>query len=252
MDVNQTWNSWRDKRQYLIQRHASIILTPKMISAVLVLLSAAAAQQCTPDLLIDDFAKIDQHDYEGAQRYFNLVGGDYGQVGIDATYDTVNKRVKLTSTAADNFWFSKFDLQACFNLKGYTAIQFDFEAPAGTDTSFTLTQKSADCVDRLVDSAYVGLGQPMDGTKKKITLPLSAFSKNLNGTDFDFDHLKDWTLVGTTAYFSNFVLKGNCDVPPTTTTASGKPSATGGSTSGATQAVVSVGFGLWAFVAALF
>ena len=235
----------------------AVSIFPTQMFIATVLLSAVATAQCKPDLLIDDFAKVDVHAYEGADRNFNLVGGDYGAVGITATYEPENKRVKLVSNAADNFWFSKFDLQACYNLNGYTAITFDFEAPVGTDASFTLTQKSPDCKERLVDSQYVGLGVPMDGTKKSITLPLSGFSKNLNGTDFDMVHLKDWTLVGlkpigTTAYFSNFVLKGNCNVPSSTTGASPTNGGSSNPISGAEHVVASAALGAWAFIAALF
>jgi hypothetical protein len=188
-------------------------MIPYLIFAV-----ASFAAQCTPDVLIDDFGKIDVHDYEGAMRHFNLVGGDYGEVGINATYHPSMKNVELTSTnVPDNFWFVKFDLEACFNLNGYTAIEFDIEAPPGTECTFTLTQKSPNCVDRLVDSTYIPLTHYItpNGEKQRVVQPLSEFALNVEGGSFDFAHLKDWTLVGlqpqnVTVKISNFVLKGNC------------------------------------------
>jgi hypothetical protein len=221
---------------------------------VTIIIGHVLSQTCKPDLLIDDFAKIDRHDYEGALRYFNLVGGDYGEVGITSTYDTKNKRVELLSTAADNFWFAKFDLNACFDLTGYTAIQFDFEAPKGTNASFTLTQKSKDCVDRLVDSEYIELNPPASGVKQVIVQPLQSFAKNLNGTLFDFVHLKDWTLVGlkpvgTKAYFSNFILKGNCSALGSASTTTTLTTATSTPTSSRTNSDLTTSPGLLALIA---
>lgn len=179
---------------------------------------AVVGQSCTKaDQLVDDFSKIDIHDYQGAQRYFNILGGDYGQVGITARYDTAAKNVELNADKIDNFWFTKFDLNACFDLSGYTAIQFDIVAQQGTTATFTLTQRSADCQKRLIDSQYVSLSKYItpNGMKQTVTLPLADFSKNINGGDFDFLHLKDWTLVnlnpvGAKVNISNLVLKGNC------------------------------------------
>jgi type IV secretory pathway VirB10-like protein len=47
-------------------------------------------------------------------------------------------------------------------------------------------------------------------------MSLKDFAKNIDGADFDFKHLKDWTLVnlkpvGVVIKLSNLVLKGNCD-----------------------------------------
>jgi hypothetical protein len=137
--------------------------------------AAAQAQACKPDLLLDDFKKIDYHDYEGANRYFNLVGGDYGAYRADFTYDDKAQKAIIVPTANENFWFSKFDLGACFDLTGYTGIQFDITAPAGSSLTFTLTQKAPDCVDRLIDSEYTPLSKYItpNGQKQTVLQPLS-------------------------------------------------------------------------------
>lgn len=44
-----------------------------------------------------------------------------------------------------NYWFAKFDQVACFNLAGFSAIQFDLIAPVGSNMNFTMTQKSPNC-----------------------------------------------------------------------------------------------------------
>jgi hypothetical protein len=175
--------------------------------------------QCATDLLVDDFAQIDIHDYQGSPRYFNKLGGDYGEVGILAEYSTTERHVALTPVQAKNFWFSKFDLEACFDLSRFAAIQFEIEAPQGTSGSFTLTQKSADCAERLTDSSYVPLSKYVrpNGRRQVVTIPLSDFSTNLDGKPFDFKHLKDWTLndlqpEGVTINISNLVLKGSCNL----------------------------------------
>jgi hypothetical protein len=60
-----------------------------------------------------------------------------------------------------------------------------------------------------------------NGQKQTVVMPLSDFKKNINGGDFDFVHLKDWTLnnlrpVGAAVDISNFVLVGNCIATPVT------------------------------------
>jgi hypothetical protein len=181
-----------------------------------------SANSCvTPDLLVDDFAIADVHNYQGATRNFNLLGGDYGAVGLTAEYSTTLKHVTLTSTVEKNFWFAKFDLGACFDLSPFNAIQFDMVAPVDTNAIFTLTQKSVNCVDRLVDSQYMRLSNYVtpNGQKQTVTMPLTDFAKNLDGNAFDFKHLKDWTLnsllpVGVSITISNLMLVGDCRLTP--------------------------------------
>ncbi|KAJ8323064.1 hypothetical protein BDV3_006678 [Batrachochytrium dendrobatidis] len=181
---------------------------------------------CKPDLLVDDFVKAQSAMVDGEVRPVNLLGGDYGAVGIEWSVDTAKKAAVLTSTNSSNFWFAKFDAIACFDLTGYSAITFDLVAPTGSDMSFTLTQKSANCVDRLIDSSYMPLTKYIkpNGSKQHVSLPLSDFAMNINGAPYDFKHLKDWTPtslspVGATFEISNLVLKGGCGNETSTATA---------------------------------
>jgi hypothetical protein len=176
-----------------------------------------AAQACRPDLLIDDYSVVEQRNYDGALRYFNRVNADYGHVGMTATYEQANRRVVLVPTATDNFWFVKFNIQACFDLRGYTGIQFDITAPTNSSSLFTLTQQAPDCITRLVDSVYTPLDRYItpNGVRQTVLQPLSDFALNLNNEPFDWVHFKDWTAVnllpvGARFEVTNFILKGNC------------------------------------------
>ncbi|KAL2918388.1 hypothetical protein HK105_201788 [Polyrhizophydium stewartii] len=197
-------------------------------AAALFLAASAAAQVCKKDLLVDDFGTSQQAVVDSATRFVNKLGGDYGGVGVEWNIDTTKKAVVIVSqNASSNFWFSKFDAGACFDLTGYSSIDFDLLAPTGSSMSFTLTQKLADCSQRAPDgsdSVYLPLSKYVtpDGTKKHVSLPLADFAKNINGANYDFIHLKDWTPVsfapsGATFEISNIVLKGGCGVPGTGT-----------------------------------
>eukprot|EP00842_Homolaphlyctis_polyrhiza_P004972 jgi/Hompol1/5476/HPOL_000915-RA len=182
-----------------------------MLFPPMILLAAAAgviAQgnvpgvPCKNDLLVDDFSKLLTAVFPGetVPRQVNILGGDYGAVGVDFKIDTTKRSVLLTVTnATSNFWFAKFDQGACFDLRPYVAIQFDVISAAGSDMLFTLTQKSADCSVRVDngDSTYLTMSNYIkpDGTKKTVTLPLNDFANNNIGGKYDFQHLKDWTLV---------------------------------------------------------
>lgn len=216
--------------------------------------SGIARPECKPNALVDDYSKITPGflPNDPDPKQFNLLGGDYGQAGAPFEIQTDKKQVEITIGSANvgqpepeanpgtapttNYWFAKFDQVACFDLTGYSAIQFDLIAPAGVDANFTMTQKSADCKSRLVDSVYTPLTKYItpDGTKKTVTLPLSDFSKNLVGGDFDFAHLKDWTIVnlkpvGAKIQISNMVLVG-CQTSASAPTASGSSTATASTT----------------------
>ncbi|KAL2914085.1 hypothetical protein HK105_206343 [Polyrhizophydium stewartii] len=216
--------------------HAAFALAVALAAAA----SPAAAQVCKKDLLVDDFAKTQTAVIANETRQVDLLGGDYGAVGVGWKVDTAKKAMVLTSlNGTSNFWFAKFDAGACFDLTGYSAIDFDLVGPAGSDMQFTLTQKLPDCSERAPDgsdSAYLALSKyaKMDGTKKHVSLPLADFAKNINGSNYDFIHLKDFTPVnlgptGAVFEMSNLVLKGGCGVPGTGTNTGTAPSATGGS-----------------------
>jgi hypothetical protein len=138
----------------------------------------------------------------------------------------------------------QFDKIACFDLTGYTAIEFDLVAPEQTTMNITMTQNSADCQTQLVNSVYHPLSRylpSITGKVQTVTLPISDFAKNLDGEDFDFKHLKEWTIVNmetnaapdNVVQMSNMVLKGNC-----------KPSQSG-------QSQVSSGLFISAFISAM-
>ncbi|KAJ3302482.1 hypothetical protein HDV03_004905, partial [Kappamyces sp. JEL0829] len=113
--------------------------------------------------------------------------------------DTSEDSTHPGAPTAHNYWYVKLDAKACYNLSPYSAFQFDLKGPAGTNFGITLTQKSANCSTRLVDSVYKNLTDyvTMDGTKKTVTLPVKDFSTNLLGAGFDLVHLKDFTSTAT-------------------------------------------------------
>ncbi|KND02113.1 uncharacterized protein SPPG_02609 [Spizellomyces punctatus DAOM BR117] len=213
--------------------------------ALLLGASSARAQSCS--VLVDDFTAIRTGSLPGETvvRDFNLLGGDYGKSdGASLTYtiDTTAKHVELTAGATENFWFAKFDRDSCFDLvtPKYQAIVFDLVAPAGSDFTMTLTQKTPDCVDRAganSDSVYVPLTKYItpNGQKQTVTVPFSDFATNLAGQPFDMVHLKDWTIVGvkpvgTKMQLSNLLLTRACNGTLPSSTAS-TVSATGTATS---------------------
>lgn len=220
------------------------------------LFAATVLCQCKPDVLVDDFSKITTGTLPGdaAIKEFNLLGGDYGAAGAPFTITPASKSMTITAQTADignpepqanpgaaatfNYWFTKFDLNACFDLTGYTAISFDLVAPTGSDMNFTMTQKNPTCstgnTTRLVDSVYKPLSAYFrpDGTKKTVVLPFADYKTNLAGGEFDFVHLKDWTIVNlvpANAVFtmSNLKLVGNCAAPSGTSPVSATVAPTG-------------------------
>ena len=133
------------------------------LNKTMLLLLAATAQtvfaQCTADLLVDNFAKITNGflPNDASPKQFNLIGGDYGSAGADFVIDTDSKTLSIVAGTANvgqpeplanpntavtfNYWFAKFDRDACYNLTQYSGISFDLVAPLGSDMNFTLTQK---------------------------------------------------------------------------------------------------------------
>lgn len=186
-------------------------------------------------------------------RYFNLLGGDYGikeegKSKIEVFPDPENGYMQFladwgkedSSEAwthpgmpnSHNYWYAKFDQYACFDLRGFSAIQFDLVAPANAEMTFVLTQKASNCsmsplqTARLIDSQYQPLKKYItpDGTKQTLTLPLSDFAKNVIGQDFDMAHLKDFTIIDIKPndfnfQLSNFKLLGSCSVQQNTNSA---------------------------------
>ena len=105
--------------------------------------------------------------------------------------------------------------------------------PVGTTFLFTLTQKMPDCTTRGVDSQYHDIKTFVtpNGQKQTFTVPLSAFATNIQGGAFDFQRLKDLTMVnlqpaGTVVKVHNIKMIGACtstsSVASSTSTTTGK------------------------------
>ena len=115
------------------------------------------------------------------------------------------------------------DERACFDLRRYRAFQFEMLAPVGSYALFTLTQMSADCRARVEpgDSEYIPMSRyyTTPGQWQTVTMHFSDFAENTEGKPFDFEHLKDWTMVnmlplGQPFQFRNMRLLGGpfgCD-----------------------------------------
>ncbi|KAJ3146755.1 hypothetical protein HDU89_006010 [Geranomyces variabilis] len=188
-----------------------------------------AANECGPDLLVDDFSVVRQGklpfppEVDNTTRFLNGLAADYGDDGKNLTFATVpaDKVMRINVISTQNFWFSKFDASACFDTSNFHAIAFDMLAPVGGNMKMTLTQKNADCVNRTdygpSDANYIPITNYMkpDGTKKSVIIPFVDFKTNVGGKNFDFQHLKDWTLnefspAGSTWEISNLRLMYAC------------------------------------------
>ncbi|KAJ3075982.1 hypothetical protein HK102_005503 [Quaeritorhiza haematococci] len=170
----------------------------------------------------------------------NLQGGKFGDSGDNVDFKVVDGRVEINVAGpGDNFWFFTSDNtpdNPCIDLSPYEALAFDLQAPATADIQITFTQKLADCTTRGADAIYVPLARfcgGFDGTTKQCTIPFkTTFSKNINGTDYDFIHHKDVTLVdikpvGTTIFVDNIRWLGQgCSANSTAGTATSTATAT--------------------------
>lgn len=81
-----------------------------MLSLILLFITAAKAQQCMPDLIVDDVSAVRQKWISGANRFINMAGGDYG-VDPQSTFSVqVNtKAVMFTPQNSNNsYFFIKF------------------------------------------------------------------------------------------------------------------------------------------------
>lgn len=103
-------------------------------------------------------------------KQVNLLGGDYGAAGAEWETLPAEGRQRIVAGRAEignpepwatlnqplsfNYWFTKFEEVACFDLSKYSAIQFDLVAPAGSNMNFTMTQRSANCSERLAGKIF--------------------------------------------------------------------------------------------------
>jgi len=197
----------------------------------LTLPSLSSAQYCQQDVLVDDFRLSRRLFIDGAIRQANLLDADYGtdNPATTMTVDTVARTMTVYAGTNESFFFAKYNALACFDLRPFTAFQFELEAPVGSSAAFTLTQSNPSCTGRIDDgdSVYLPLSQyyTTPGQRQVVTMPFRDFARNVNGGNFDFVHLKDWTMVsmrplGANFVFRNMILVGDKSgcVQPTTTT----------------------------------
>ncbi|KAI8819157.1 uncharacterized protein EV422DRAFT_535323 [Fimicolochytrium jonesii] len=185
---------------------------------------------CGPDILVDDFHVYNRSmlpiQGEKDPRQVNLLGGDYGTDGtLKFNVSVANKDVEVTPVSGASYFFFKFDAGACFDLSGFNSLSFDIIAPVGGSFDIGLTQKSADCHERLggetsqYDSKYLPLTQfvtPDGTTKQTVVVPFySLAGPTQAGPAFDFVHLKDVTFINWKSFnsvykISNIRLRRAC------------------------------------------
>ncbi len=232
--------------------------------------TSAVAQSCTQSRVLDDF-KVSNYS-AGLNRYYNLAGGDYGGEGVSLSLDNVNPNgngyisATVTNTTG-NFFFFKTNFDACEDISGYYGVYFDFEGPAGGNSTFTLTQMQSDCVTRneTGDSTYVNVqdylpNKAITGARQTVIIPFTDVRFRADGvTPYDFIHFKDFTFVtmlplDSVWKFYNFTLLGTCNPPPvtTTSTSTSSPASTAGSGAQGSSAAAPLITSLFGLIAALF
>ncbi|KAJ3146771.1 hypothetical protein HDU89_006026 [Geranomyces variabilis] len=201
-----------------------------------------ALLECGPDITVDNFTNPHKEVLplvgETQFRDVNLLGGDYGWTNTAAGPPAVAVNITTAGAsvsildASKAFFFFKFDAGACYDLTNINSLAFDLVAPVGGSFDMGLTQKSADCHQRVggesgsSDSPYVPLTKYItpNGQKQTVVLPF----QDLKGT-FDFAHLKDITFINWKSsapfIFSNIrlrrVCKGNGPMGTNTTVSAG-------------------------------
>ncbi|TPX33512.1 hypothetical protein SmJEL517_g03592 [Synchytrium microbalum] len=180
----------------------------KLIALAAVGLAAVsqAQAQCVENLLIDDFISANRPltGPAGNDRIYDLLGGDYGGVGIQGNITIDNKGNgtifpdnSMAGLNGTNYFFLKFDPNACFNATLYTGLQMSFVFPAGSDFQIAFTQKAPNCVDRLTDSIYKKLSDYIipNGSHQSVFIPFADFGQNVAGGAYDWQHIKDLTFL---------------------------------------------------------
>ncbi|TPX44862.1 hypothetical protein SeLEV6574_g04250 [Synchytrium endobioticum] len=226
------------------------------------LAAVAQAQICATNLLIDDF-RTGQRPTTGPagnDRIYDLAGGDYGGVGLQGNIAIADGSGTITpdNSAAGlngtNYFFVKYDPNACFDATKYTGLQMEFTFPANADFQIAYTQKAPNCVDRLDDSEYKKLSDFIvpNGGRQTVFLPFSVFGHNVRGGLFDWKHIKDLTFLQFVPTrvpytFHNLTLIANttaCANQPvvnqSSTTTAAAPASTAGITSNVASGAVSM------------
>ncbi|KAI9205470.1 uncharacterized protein BJ171DRAFT_567264 [Polychytrium aggregatum] len=186
-----------------------------------------------------------------------------GGLQITAGFDNVlySQGAELSThpgtVATFNYWFIQFNPQICYDMSNAATLEFDVVIDPGVNFNITLTQKSADCLNRSIDSQYFLLSKYLtpNGQPQHLSIPLKDFSTNLLGQPYDFKHNKDLTFVNLTPQGGNIVLKnfvvtGSCNAPSASGTSSA--AAPGASSSPkSSSASVSAGWSVVAGVASV-
>ncbi|KAJ3020824.1 UNVERIFIED_CONTAM: hypothetical protein HDU68_009954 [Siphonaria sp. JEL0065] len=243
-----------------------------LLLSLLAFAATGFAQSCQPDVLVDDFRARTPSMYRqqpltlieggvpvatgcefgtgfnGCNKTLNLLGGDFGDSGIDEVLNVGS----LTLTPKDNsavvggfeaaarpgtavtlnYWFIKFNWENDFDLTKYVGLLLDFTAPVGADMNITLTQWEPVSNTRGIDSQYRLLSSYIkpNGQPQTLNLKWTDYSTNLNNQPFDLKHLKDITFVNlsvnSTFVFTKMTLTGNCTTKNTVVTTSGVPATT--------------------------
>jgi hypothetical protein len=202
-----------------------------------------SAQSCQQNVTMDDFKLSPQPNqfFDGADRFINLLGGDYGGDNVTMNFDNVAQGyMTVTPSRAGNFFFFKANREACYDLRSFTGLRWDMEAPVGAQSDLTLTVMHANCTTRddAGDSSYkivtpYTAGNATTGQRQTFVAPLDDFKTNTRGQPYDFQHFKDFTFVnmkpvGASFRFYFFEMVGNCTPIPVANNGSTTTNSTGG------------------------
>ncbi len=207
----------------------------KSIVSISIAASLVAAQDCKPDILLDDFSHVRRGIVdEGATANMNLQGGGYGGMNVHEHFIEAKPgiphsgKVIIRANKEPNWWFFKVEKNACFDLRDYTAIQMQVKFPVGSYGKIAITQKSKGCHTapdhgRIIEGILISSGfvyesylsgaesdfhniskfMVPDGKIQTLTIPIHEFSRRWNtshvdGAQFDLEHFKDFTFIELT------------------------------------------------------
>ncbi|KAJ3341340.1 hypothetical protein HDU83_006677 [Entophlyctis luteolus] len=274
-----------------------------MTLALLLVLAAAAhasvSVSASCEVVVDNMSPRTSDEYKtdsyGNNKTLNLLGGDYGVdsnsslsfnfassdgfVGVNPGWvsNPSNSDAGLhpDDILASNYFYFKFvwddqisstdfGVTVCEDLTVYQGLYLNISMPTGSDVYLTLTQKNANCTERIQDSAYVKLSQfhTPNGTPQTIFIPFSLMKYEFDGvTPYNFAHAKDATFVNFNPpnvqykfYHIGLVDTGSTCTPANATgvgvSATGSSSAAGTSTKTGAGVAAVAGTGAGAFMAA--
>ena len=81
-----------------------------MLFLSLLFITSSKAQQCIPDLIVDDVSAVRQKWISGANRFINMAGGDYGVDPLSTFSVQVNNKAVMFTPQNGNssYFFIKF------------------------------------------------------------------------------------------------------------------------------------------------